>query len=607
MKEPTSPARAHIFTFSHFPIGDRRAIAACALIGLVYVVLRAALVPFIHDEARTFQTYVLTGEFLPFQAHWDAGNHLLATALAQISQALFGPGEFSMRLFNVLAFALYAWYAVRLASAITDRLVRGGLLPALLFTPFVIEFFSLFRGYGLSIAFQVMALHHLVRFLREGGRKQMVLALAATALATTASLTLLLQSLLMVGLTALFIPMRARGARSWIVWILVGVLPTAFLAWCGVELAERGALYYGSTQGLVDGTAVSLLWNVAGLWSRWLVMGIGVVAVALFWPALHVLAQRRFNGSDTLLAVCSLLLLGEACGRLVLGEGFGMLYPVDRTAMHLVPLFLIACAAWIDRAAEQRRSLRWVGLLFFWFPLRTAATANLDHTTYWAEQSIPDEVFGIVAEKQRHAPRPLVIGGYHQNAGPWSYGNYIRGRDLNGLDHIGFPQPNGDLMLIDPTFFDRPEGFRTLYAAPHGRLLLLERREPLRLERTSDTTLSRGPATGLYMTLWESFEPPTHEGDVFVEVEAVISSSGDPSRLVLVVDASDSLDNHLQFETNDLDDVRRRWQRDTLHVLRRIPAANARAHRRVVYLWNVRQEEYEVHEAHVTLYRSAGR
>lgn len=586
---------------------DRVFFLVLATIGFVYVASRAWLVPFIHDEARTFQTYVLTGEFLPFMAHWDAGNHLLATALAQISHALFGPGEFSMRLFSVLAFALYAWYAVRLASMIADRMVRAGLVLALLFTPFVIEFFSLFRGYGLSIAFQAMALHHLVRFLREGGRKQLVLALAATTLATTASLTLLLQSVLMVGLTALFIPMRARGAWSWIIWTAAGVLPTAFLAWCGVELAERGALYYGSTEGLVDGTAVSLAWNVAGLSPRWLVVGIGVVAVALFWPTLHVLAERRFNGSDTILAVCSILLLGEACGRLVLGEGFGMLYPVDRTAMHLVPLFLVACAGWIDRASQQGSSLRWAGLLFFWFPLRTAVTANLDHTTYWAEQSIPGEVFELVAEKQRRAPRPLIIGGYHQNAGPWNYGNYIRGRDLNGLDHIDFPQPNGDLMLIDPTFFDRPEGFRTLYAAPHGRLLLLERREPLRLERTFDTTLARGPATELFMTLWESFDPPTHEGDVFIEVEAVISSSADPSRLVLVVDASDSLDNHLQFETNDLDDVRRMWQRDTLHLLRRIPAANARAHRRVVYFWNVRQEEYQVHEAHVTLYRSAGR
>ena len=39
-----------------------------ALAVFVYVLLRAILVPVIHDEARTFQLYVLTGDWLPFQA-----------------------------------------------------------------------------------------------------------------------------------------------------------------------------------------------------------------------------------------------------------------------------------------------------------------------------------------------------------------------------------------------------------------------------------------------------------------------------------------------------------------------------------------------------------
>ena len=57
-------------------------LSLAALAGL-YVVLRAALVPWVHDECASLFWFVERGEFLPWKAHWDANNHVLSSAIGR--------------------------------------------------------------------------------------------------------------------------------------------------------------------------------------------------------------------------------------------------------------------------------------------------------------------------------------------------------------------------------------------------------------------------------------------------------------------------------------------------------------------------------------------
>src|SRR5262245_25321341 len=82
----------------------------------VFVVLRAIHVPMIHDEAATFFIYTRTGQFLPWVAHWDAGNHVLMSALSVPAYHLFGPAPWALRWFAVASYGLYGWYAWRWGS-----------------------------------------------------------------------------------------------------------------------------------------------------------------------------------------------------------------------------------------------------------------------------------------------------------------------------------------------------------------------------------------------------------------------------------------------------------------------------------------------------------
>lgn len=61
---------------------EKLLILLCSAFVLIYFGLRAAYVPIFHDEAATFFHFIQVERFIPFYAEWDAGNHLLNTALS---------------------------------------------------------------------------------------------------------------------------------------------------------------------------------------------------------------------------------------------------------------------------------------------------------------------------------------------------------------------------------------------------------------------------------------------------------------------------------------------------------------------------------------------
>lgn len=197
------------------PRAERLLHLVIAIAAGAWLLLRAACVPLTHDEAATFQTYVLTGVYLPWQAHLDAGNHLLATAATRISYLLFGDGPLALRLFSVLAFGLWAWYAWGITRGMASAALRIAASCALLLTPFVLEFFALFRGYGLALAFLLMALHHAIAYWHRAQRIDLLLALSAASLATAASLNMLVIGAMLFGMAALRTGMsRQRDAST---------------------------------------------------------------------------------------------------------------------------------------------------------------------------------------------------------------------------------------------------------------------------------------------------------------------------------------------------------------------------------------------------------
>jgi hypothetical protein len=146
---------------------------ACALF-LLFVVSRAVHVPFTYDEAAAYIRYIDSSVPSTFDTNLlslfnfeVATNHFLNTALTKLSCALVGTSEVALRLPNLLGYTLYLGFAALILRRLSNPLIAFGGLLLLNLNLYVLDFFALSRGYGLSLGLMMGSIYFLLRFLER--------------------------------------------------------------------------------------------------------------------------------------------------------------------------------------------------------------------------------------------------------------------------------------------------------------------------------------------------------------------------------------------------------------------------------------------------------
>jgi hypothetical protein len=175
----------------------RLSVLAVSLFLVAFEVLRAARATFYFDEANTFLNYLSSNVLALFNFN-SANNHFLNTVLAKLFSAVGGTSELILRLPNLLGFVIYLLFSYLLV----DRFIKNKLVAVcgflwLSLNPYVLEFFSLCRGYGLSLACLMAALFFFFSFLDKTiksepeGPRHLRYSLAAASLGVLANFNLL--------------------------------------------------------------------------------------------------------------------------------------------------------------------------------------------------------------------------------------------------------------------------------------------------------------------------------------------------------------------------------------------------------------------------------
>ncbi|MCF8245199.1 MAG: glycosyltransferase family 39 protein [Saprospiraceae bacterium] len=198
----------------------------CALLFLAtayvaYLTLRAFLIPATIDESFSILYYVPKDIWAILTYDYpepSANNHILNTLTIKFLTGIFGSNLLSARLGNLLAGALFAgagvWLVRRLFSHPITR-VAG--LFVWLANPYLAEFFSIGRGYGMSIGLMAFSICHAFRFFEKQTGKAFLLSLMSAWLAVAASFTLLNFYCCLSAVFFLFLWQNAR--RNWRWWL----------------------------------------------------------------------------------------------------------------------------------------------------------------------------------------------------------------------------------------------------------------------------------------------------------------------------------------------------------------------------------------------------
>lgn len=180
-------------------------------------VYRAVTQSVAHDEALTYQ-YFLRGYFSDVWTKYNANNHILHTYLCRISIGIFGVSELPLRLPSLLGGAIYLFGVYRICRHVFGDGSLFLLAVSLLsLNPFVLDFLSAARGYGMAMAFFLWALYYFVKLELPAPQKKAFWQIGTAAgLAVSANLTLLFP-VIALGMTLLIWCWLAdrRGKVMW--------------------------------------------------------------------------------------------------------------------------------------------------------------------------------------------------------------------------------------------------------------------------------------------------------------------------------------------------------------------------------------------------------
>lgn len=156
------------------------------------VIREAVFIPLTHDEYSTIM--------VSYQSVWDIftfkdpipNNHILNTLLLKLNVVTFGDHLFTNRIHNVLSFIPFFLFTVLVAKRLSINFtIQVLFVNSIVLQPFLLDFFSITRGYCLSITFQMASLYFAFLFLQKKSTKSLRWSLIIAALGVIANFTLL--------------------------------------------------------------------------------------------------------------------------------------------------------------------------------------------------------------------------------------------------------------------------------------------------------------------------------------------------------------------------------------------------------------------------------
>ncbi|HPE97535.1 MAG: hypothetical protein H6548_11945 [Chitinophagales bacterium] len=276
----------------------------------VLILIKVFQVPITHDETATTVHYVHYNawEIMMFPDNWP-NNHILNTLLVKYSIALFGAHSWSVRLPNLLSFLLFAWAVYRIACLLNPRSFWLPVTAVLFFAnPYLLDFFGLSRGYGLSVALEMTAISFLLSGICHQKILHLFLAAVISCFSAYASFTLLpwWASMFLLLLLAIW---KLDTKRKWQNSLWLAALGLGFLALIATPLYKMQSTdqyVYWTSNGFFSDTLMSLVINWR--YSAVLFVNPNNNLITIIWlivlsaaSVLLIIRQRRSTGTtDTL-------------------------------------------------------------------------------------------------------------------------------------------------------------------------------------------------------------------------------------------------------------------------------------------------------------------
>ncbi|MEM7367461.1 MAG: hypothetical protein AAF587_02600 [Bacteroidota bacterium] len=425
-------------------------ISSWILIGLsigllVYTGMRASMLSMTHDESSTYLNYINQAlwECFYLPVCWGTANlHLINTLLMQITVGLFGADEFFVRMPNLIGHLIYLISSGLLVRSISsNHWLRIACFLLLNTNPYLLEFFSLGRGYGLACAFMMMSLYYLYKFLTNKQANALIWCYIGAILAILSNFTFLnywAALTAVIGLMVIqaylqkeFIPAlslnspKPEGAsmsaitptRMLLISVSSAVLLLLFLYFPISYLRQLGEFEYGSNT--LAETYTRLLNDsiqTEGYFGKNTLPTFRIIGLAFALPALLtglIAGRKKETALQQYLFSSSVLVLIFFLAIITQRYLLGTKYLVDRKAVIFIPLMgipvVMTLQYWGRRYTKVMTGFAIV--LTGFLVLHMSRTFNLTQCQEWYYDAYTRDMLEYVSTRVKPGER-VKLGGY---------------------------------------------------------------------------------------------------------------------------------------------------------------------------------------------------
>lgn len=567
---------------------------------LIYAILRAWIVEPIHDEVATYFHYIETGEIRGGRSLMDANNHLFNSWLGNLSYRLFGESFFFFRLPAILCFCIYFWSSRKLTRNLKLGIWGEFCFVALNTIPWIFDYFSYTRGYGLAIGFFMAALLQLSLWLKAKQTGHLILLLLFLYLGVLSNLTYLITSLILVAYIVFIILLHSKkiGIKT-LVFQLFLLLVFSFslipLINFSFELKEAGALYYGSLDGLwwVTGKTLSryvLFYD--GNWLRIAYLVIGLMGAVLLFLQWKKETWTQFLTS-TSFWLCTLI-AGNIFAILFLAKVMKVNYPEDRAAMYLIPLSILA----LTTLFAQNKITRYFLVILLFFPLSFIAKLNLNTSVFSPDDRMSTSFYQN-AVKDLKPNETVSIYPIQQ----LTYAYFERTNPNHPVKHVGTLQkdffPGSDLILTKTTWLfpkDDISSYKVVAKDPASDYIALKRKNPFTQVHLFDSIGKTNQSDEEFILFYDGpIRPEWRNKIIQIDLKGVLKTDKELNDFNIVVSTNDPSDVNLRYDYQNL-----RWyygenaQQFKLHYPYTAKHFLSEESRLIIYIWNPERKHFKL-------------
>jgi len=397
---------------------------------LVFLVsYRSYNVPISHDEAETLKM-LKDRTYLDILNYSIPEDHMLNSLMIKTISDYWGIDEWQIRLPNLLGFLLYITFSILILWKFVNR---SWILPGFLFlglNPYLIDFFSCARGYGLSVSFLIPSIYYLLDYTRNSNYLAVINAYLMATLGILSMVTMLHFYIVMTGLVV-FTIILSFFKFDLLRWIS-GLLVIAFIAFFSYQLYEyllimvtklsgRSFVTHNAFYNFYEGTIRTISFRsiytddpgpVVTILS-YTIMGTYLAAFILFIKNLSRNKIKAFFEPNFVVFALGIGMILSVTFQNVL---FNIRFPSDRSALFFAPVFMLMILFMLN-ALHERIRRKWVPTAFIWtFAVLSAINlsihGNITHYVDWKFDSSGKKMITDLKEYASVTEKPVRLGTF---------------------------------------------------------------------------------------------------------------------------------------------------------------------------------------------------